>query len=337
VAHSRSEIERYVDGALPPEREPALREHLRGCDECRLYYDSLRRVERALAGDADRPAPSETARIVERLLGASARVPNWEERVLWMRPAPWIAAVAATLLLAAGALLLAQPSPTLPARVTGGIVARGDVALPAGAGVAGEFRVPDGQGATLELTRGGTLEAEAGTIAVLAEDGSGVELRVGRIRCQVTPSSRTFSVRTPTGVVQVLGTTFVVAHDEKRGTGVWVVSGTVAVESPDGSGRVLLRTGERTRVETGRPPQPTAPYAPAELAATGWLDVAVAPWAEVFVDGNRVDTTPLTAPLSLSAGPHVLELRNPGMRTHEERIEIEPGETLRLKVRLDPL
>jgi hypothetical protein len=90
----RGTIERAVAGELSPPREQVLREHLRGCDDCRGYYDQLVRIMAVLApgvehkregsrlslavGTADAPVVSPPARSVSssrmRWLGSSSLV-----------------------------------------------------------------------------------------------------------------------------------------------------------------------------------------------------------------------------------------------------------------------
>jgi hypothetical protein len=88
------------------EADAALREHLRGCDECRTHYDRVTRLARALG---DEGAASESARLV-------AALPH---------PArtPWLPAGAAIVALAAGLVLMVvrpQPQPEVGLRgVTG--------------------------------------------------------------------------------------------------------------------------------------------------------------------------------------------------------------------------
>lgn len=69
----------------------------------------------------------------------------------------------------------------------------------------------------------------------------------------------------------------------------------------------------------------------------GQLELEVSPWAEVYIDGEYRDTTPLRDPLILEPGPHTLELRHPALGSWETEIDIKPGETLRLRFNLQSL
>jgi serine/threonine-protein kinase len=95
-------------------------------------------------------------------------------------------------------------------------------------------------------------------------------------------------------------------------------------------------TPEPTPSPTPRPtqePTPTpTPRPTPKPVGEGVLQVAVRPWAEVFVDGERGGETPLR--LTLKAGPHLVRLVNPQFEPYEERVVVRPGEVTRLSVDL---
>ncbi len=64
---------------------------------------------------------------------------------------------------------------------------------------------------------------------------------------------------------------------------------------------------------------------------SGFLNVLVDPWADVYVDGQFVDTTPFSRPLRLSEGDHLIELKNPYFQSVARPIKMTSGtrETLR--------
>jgi serine/threonine protein kinase len=71
-------------------------------------------------------------------------------------------------------------------------------------------------------------------------------------------------------------------------------------------------------------------------AAVGHLQLGIAPWAEVAVDGVAVGTTPL-APVALSPGTYTARLVHPDFRPFVRKVTIRPGQTtpLRVDLRLD--
>ncbi len=59
----------------------------------------------------------------------------------------------------------------------------------------------------------------------------------------------------------------------------------------------------------------------------GYLIVKVKPWAEVYIDGEKIGVTPM-GKIPLEPGKHTLELRHPKYGTYKEEIEIERGRRL---------
>jgi serine/threonine-protein kinase len=70
---------------------------------------------------------------------------------------------------------------------------------------------------------------------------------------------------------------------------------------------------------------------PVAKPATGFLQLAVRPYADVIVDGNPAGTTPLKA-LTLAAGQHSVRLVNPEYQPFKRTITIRPDETTKLEV-----
>jgi hypothetical protein len=69
-------------------------------------------------------------------------------------------------------------------------------------------------------------------------------------------------------------------------------------------------------------------------ARQGWIQLAVAPWAKVQVDGTDVGITPLPN-LILDEGTHRLVLVNPDLRKrHETLVKVEAGSVTPLKIDL---
>ncbi len=74
--------------------------------------------------------------------------------------------------------------------------------------------------------------------------------------------------------------------------------------------------------------------APLELlpARAGGLRVVATPWAEVFVDGQRIDVTPFARPIPLVPGTHYVTLVHPSAPVEKRVVKIASGETLLLDV-----
>jgi serine/threonine protein kinase len=66
----------------------------------------------------------------------------------------------------------------------------------------------------------------------------------------------------------------------------------------------------------------------------GFLNIQVIPWAEVYIDGEYKETTPLEDPISLPAGKHYLKLVNPNLSTWSDSINIQPGRTFTKQISL---
>lgn len=125
--------------------------------------------------------------------------------------------------------------------------------------------------------------------------------------------------------------TYVREDDLKSTVSQAIDTGTVSV------GRVLIR--------------PALVFNALMLAAfatwVGWVDfrqlgvergqvfINALPWAEVYVDGVRHDTTPFAEPVLLPPGRHTVEFRNTYYRTEIEAVDVRAGEVHRLNVTLN--
>ncbi|KAA3660187.1 MAG: PEGA domain-containing protein, partial [Calditrichaeota bacterium] len=72
------------------------------------------------------------------------------------------------------------------------------------------------------------------------------------------------------------------------------------------------------------------------IPLTGNLFVTCLPWAQVLVNGDSLDTTPLKHAIELPAGKHVVVLRNPNYETVQRTVEIKAGETFDLNIKMQP-
>jgi len=70
-------------------------------------------------------------------------------------------------------------------------------------------------------------------------------------------------------------------------------------------------------------------------ARAGFLHVVATPWAEVEVDGQRVDVTPFAKAIPLRPGRHYVTLTHPDAPPEKRVVELAPGETKVLDVTMN--
>ncbi len=66
------------------------------------------------------------------------------------------------------------------------------------------------------------------------------------------------------------------------------------------------------------------------LKTSGYIFVSVEPWAEIYVDDQYRDTTPLSKPIVVSAGTRKLRIHNPAYKDIVRNLTVSPGDTVRL-------
>ena len=121
---------------------------------------------------------------------------------------------------------------------------------------------------------------------------------------------------------------------------------TPPVAAPAGGGAAPpTGGGAAAPVEDARPPkklvgrvEKNAEKARVEKPAaaprgTGRLEVAVAPWGDVLVDGRSRGRAPPLLVLEVPAGSHKIEIRNSTSPAHVAQVEVKPGETVRIQHR----
>lgn len=93
--------------------------------------------------------------------------------------------------------------------------------------------------------------------------------------------------------------------------------------------KLLARLPEKKLEARDRP----AAEGPAAASGVGRLEVAVLPWGEVLVDGHSRGVSPPLRVLDIPAGTHTIELRNSTFPTRVEKIDVKPGEAVRIRHR----
>ena len=71
----------------------------------------------------------------------------------------------------------------------------------------------------------------------------------------------------------------------------------------------------------------------AEKKAGGRVELAVAPWGEILVDGKSRGVSPPLRVVDLSAGAHTIEIRNSTFPAHVEQVQVKAGEAVRIRHR----
>jgi class 3 adenylate cyclase len=66
-------------------------------------------------------------------------------------------------------------------------------------------------------------------------------------------------------------------------------------------------------------------------ATTAVIALAIAPWGEVFVDGNRVGVSPPVNEVEVSPGRRKIEIRNGNFPVYTQTVEVKADEKIRIK------
>lgn len=83
------------------------------------------------------------------------------------------------------------------------------------------------------------------------------------------------------------------------------------------------------RDERKEKPAAAAPVATAQ--GTAVVSLAIAPWGEVYVDGEKHGVSPPLHELRISAGAHTIEVRNTTFPSHVETVRAKAGERIKIK------
>ena len=81
----------------------------------------------------------------------------------------------------------------------------------------------------------------------------------------------------------------------------------------------------------GVPESGTVPPPVAEAQPKAVMALAISPWGEVLVDGNRVGVSPPLATLQLEPGKHEVEIRNQGFAPYRETVNLKPGASIKIR------
>ena len=70
---------------------------------------------------------------------------------------------------------------------------------------------------------------------------------------------------------------------------------------------------------------------PEKPAAQATVSLGIAPWGEVYVDGNKKGVSPPLNSLQVSPGKHQIEIRNTTFSPYKQTVDLKPGEQLKIK------
>jgi hypothetical protein len=88
----------------------------------------------------------------------------------------------------------------------------------------------------------------------------------------------------------------------------------------------LVTEQAREGTRPAPPPSETPP------GARGHLRVLAQPWAEVIVDGEPIDTTPMARPITVAPGRHFVTFVHPNAPEEKRTVDVAPGQTVLLDV-----
>ncbi|WP_437725962.1 serine/threonine protein kinase [Sorangium sp. So ce861] len=97
------------------------------------------------------------------------------------------------------------------------------------------------------------------------------------------------------------------------------------------AGGALIELGLREHDAVG-PPSAEARQTGAPSEGRGYLKVLARPWAEVVIDGELIDVTPMARPIPLPAGRHYVTFRHPNAPEEKRTITVSAGQTVTLDV-----
>jgi class 3 adenylate cyclase len=103
-------------------------------------------------------------------------------------------------------------------------------------------------------------------------------------------------------------------------------AGGVAVPEPPKPAPKSLVSRMEKKPDNPRAEKPSAQGA-------GRLELAVAPWGEVLVDGKRRGVSPPLRVIELPAGAHTIEIRNSTFPAHVSQVQVKAGEAVRIQHR----
>jgi hypothetical protein len=91
----------------------------------------------------------------------------------------------------------------------------------------------------------------------------------------------------------------------------------------------VARTQKRITLPSEPAPEPTS--LPAENEGSGVIALAITPWGEVYVDGDRVGVSPPVNEVEVATGTRRVEIRNGSFPAYTEVVEVKTDQKIRIK------
>ena len=146
---------------------------------------------------------------------------------------------------------------------------------------------------------------------------------------------RSALVTAPLVFLAIIGGAFAVAPQQSGGK--MEPSRPPAANSPRQAPPAPAAGGGAAVIEEAKPKKMAVARADAKpepkVGAPGRLELAVAPWGEVVVDGKSRGLSPPLRVVELPAGSHTIEIRNSTFPAHVARVDVKSGEAVRIQHR----
>ena len=78
-------------------------------------------------------------------------------------------------------------------------------------------------------------------------------------------------------------------------------------------------------------PEPDTTAAPAEPAGAALITLAIAPWGEIYVDGDRIGVSPPVNEVEVAPGKRKIEIRNGNFPVYTQILEVKADQKVRIK------
>jgi len=105
-------------------------------------------------------------------------------------------------------------------------------------------------------------------------------------------------------------------------------------EQSDNEKTLLLSEKDRIKLPSS---SKTDTNSKQQLDLPAKLFIQCSPWADIYIDSNKIETTPLENHISILSGTHELTLQHPEYPPYTRTIHIKPQEELLISVSLDTL